>query len=69
MQIILVHTMTKLYYSSPGCCREMQGDAKLHKPSRNGMFRDPPEWGKQMKDWYYVKTTIYQSLESPKRGK
>ena len=38
MQVILLHTITKFYYSNPRCCREMQGDAKLHHP---------PEWDVQ----------------------
>ena len=42
MQIIFVHTITKFYHSNPSCCREMQGDAKLHPPPI-GMFKDPPE--------------------------
>ena len=33
--------MTKFYYSSPNCCREMQADAKLHHP---------PEWDVQRRD-------------------
>ena len=40
---ILVHTITKFYYSSPSCCREMQGDAKLHHPLPGmGCSETPP---------------------------
>ena len=45
IQIILVHSITKFYHSSPSCYREMQGDARLHHPPRNGMLRDPPPTG------------------------
>ena len=41
IQIILVPTITKFYYFSPSCCRQMQGDEKLHH-LRKGMFRDSP---------------------------
>ena len=60
MQIILVHTITKFYYSSPSYCREMQGDAKLHTPPRNVMFRD----------WNRVNESIspmYHAQQSPRK--
>ena len=34
MQIILVHTITKYYYSSFSCCRKMQGDVQRSPRNR-----------------------------------
>ena len=43
MQIILMHTSTKFYYSNLSCCREMQGDAKFYPPTGMGCLENPLE--------------------------
>ena len=45
MQIILVHIIIKSYYSNPSCCREIQGDEKLHHPPEWDIQRPPPGIG------------------------
>ena len=40
---MLVHTITKYYYSRPSRYQDMQGDAKLHHALRMGCLRDV--WG------------------------
>ena len=37
-----MHILTKFPCWSICSCWDIQGDAKLHHPPRNGMFRDPP---------------------------
>ena len=53
MQIILVHTITKFYYSNPSCCREMQGDVKLHHSPEWDVQRPPRN---RLSDVYHRKS-------------
>ena len=60
MQIILVHTITKFYHSNPSCCREMQGDAKLHPPGM-GCSETPRNRVKAWVEWKNIFIWIHQN--------